>query len=129
MSRCPRCTSVADPPPSRLIASRAPNETISRASSASSSRGDARPAAVAADREQLAVTDAERAARVAPDGDVGVELRRPGGEPLLVGLVDHRASVPYEKRTRLDEIPRRIGAELAAPRKPDGPVNVDAGPG
>ena len=129
LSRCPRCTSVAEPPPSRLIASRAPNEISSRASSAEVQPGvDARAAAVAADRQQLVLADAQRAARVAADGDVGVELRRAGGEALAILAVDQRAPVADEQRAGLDEVAGRVGAG-ARPRgrEPDVAVDVHAG--
>jgi catechol 2,3-dioxygenase-like lactoylglutathione lyase family enzyme len=64
--------------------------------------------------EQLALADAERAARVAPGGDVRVELRRARGEALRIGVVDRHAAVADEQRTGLDEVAAGIGAELPA---------------
>jgi hypothetical protein len=57
---------------------------------------EAQAPTVAADGQQLAAADPEPAARVAPDGDVGVELSRGGGEALAVFTVDERA--PLETR-------------------------------
>src|SRR5690349_18969715 len=57
----------------------------------------ARAPPVAADREQLAVAHAERAARVALGGDVGVELPGAGREALVVARL-HGAPVANEQR-------------------------------
>ena len=72
-------------------------------------------AAVAGDREELAVRERERGARVAGGGDVGVELRGPGGEPLavVVAVVDGGA-VADEQRAGLEEVALGMGGERVA---------------
>ena len=83
-------------------------------------RVDARATAVAAHRQQLVLAHAQRGARVAADGDVGVELRGAGREALGVRAVDHRAPVADEQRTGLDEVADRVGRQ----RVPRGQVHV-----
>src|SRR4051812_258469 len=89
---------------------------------------DPRAPAVATDGEQLIVADAQRAARVATDGDIGVELRRAAGEALPVLAVDQRASLADQQRARLDEVSARGGVEFAPGREPNRPVDVETPP-
>src|SRR5690349_24257821 len=65
---------------------------------------DARAAPVAAHGEDLAIVDAERAARVATDRDVRVELRRARREALSVLAVDDRVSAGDEQPAGLEPI-------------------------
>src|SRR3954468_14724185 len=89
---------------------------------------DAGPAAVAADREELVVADAERAAGIAPDRDVGVELPRAAGEALAVVAVHDGPAVMDQQRPGLDEIAGRVGGERVARREDHLAVDVDARP-
>ena len=78
------------------------------------SRVDAGAAPVAAHRQQLTVADAERAARVATDGDVRVELPGARREPLAIGAVNHRPAIVYEQRAGLQEVTGRRVGKLAS---------------
>ena len=106
-SRPPQ-TSDVEPPPSRFIADVQPSATISSASSSSVRPGVVARAAVAGDREQLAVGEAERGARVAAVGDVGVELGLAGAEALGVVLAAE------------DGAPSRTSSGPACSRSPRG---------
>ena len=76
------------PPPSRLIASLAPNEISSRASSGRSSPRRRRCGARRSRPRAARLADAERAGGSALRRDVGVELPGAGGEALAVLAVD-----------------------------------------
>lgn len=66
-------------------------------------------APVAGDREDQAAADAERSARVAPAGDVGVELTLPCGEPLRVAAgTNDAAAARDEQRPRLEQVAARL---------------------
>ena len=66
-------------------------------------------------REQLLRLSAERAARMAPVGDVGVELVRAGREPLVVVPSATATAVADEQRAGLEQVARGVARKLVAP--------------
>ena len=110
LRRCPRWTSVVEPPPSRLIALSRPSSTITPASSRHRKPAvDVRAPSVAGDRHQPLSETAERGARIPAHGDVGVELspRRP-------------RSPPGRRRRRTRSAPPATSSGPACSRSPAG---------
>ena len=125
LSRCPRWISVAEPPPSRLIASRAPNEIIRRASSARSSPAWTpvrRPSQQTASSSSSPTPSAQRGWRSAVMSESN--CAEPAEKPSRVLAVHQRAPVADEQRAGLDEI--AAVREAPARREPDRPVDVHA---
>jgi hypothetical protein len=87
---------------------------------------DARPAPVAADREQLGVAQPQCATRVPAHGDVGVELAGRCGEPLPILPVHQGLSIRHEQGPGLHQVTRGVAAELLAPRDSDAAVDLHA---
>ncbi len=87
---------------------------------------DAGTAPIAAHREQTGLADAKRAARIAPDRDVGIELRRAGGEALPILIVDQRAPTGHKQWPSLYKIAVRLLGELIPRRETHTTVDVQA---
>ena len=73
-------------------------------------------AAVADEHDQVLLGDPDRGARVAAVGDVGVELRGPGGEALAIGAVERDLAVRDEQRAGLEQVALRPLGQRAARR-------------
>jgi hypothetical protein len=83
-------------------------------------------AAVAGERDDAAVGEPERGARMAPVGRIGVELVGRSAEALGVGLrVVGDVAVGDEQRAGLQQVAARLGVEVVAARDPgDAALNV-----
>lgn len=87
---------------------------------------DPRAAPVAAHREELGLADPERAARVAANRDVGIELRRARGKALPVFAIHQGAAPGHEQRPGLHQVAGGVAHEPLASRDADAAVNVHA---
>ena len=103
--------SVADPPPSRFIASRAPSAAISSASSPSVSPASAGPRP----------SQATDSARMAAGSDVRIELVSSGREALGVHSVHYDGQpVRYQQRACLQEVAAWIAGQVRPGRHSHG---------
>ena len=120
LRRRPSAISVADPPPSRLIASRAPSPIIRCASSGrvSPASSSARPSQATAIRS--VVVDPQGGARMAAVGDVRVELAAAGGEALAIVAGGGGREAPADQEgPRLEQVPGRNGRQVGPPGELD----------
>ena len=83
-------------------------------------------ASVAADRQELRLAETQRAARVATDRYVGVELGRTRGETLPILAVHQGAPAGHEQRPRLNQVAGGVVGHLLARRDADLTVDDDA---
>ena len=121
-------TSDVDPPPSRFSAASHPSAHIRRGELGERQARVAPRAAVAGEGDDPVVRHADRRARVAPLGDVGVEL--PGARAEALGVpfpVEHDPPAVDEHGARLEQVTAGDGRELVAPGDPrDAAVDVQA---
>ena len=83
-------------------------------------------APVAGDRDDPARREAERRARVAPLGRIGIELVGRGAEALLIGVgVIGDGAVGDEQRPGLQQVAARMRADAVAARGPGRAVTRD----